>query len=85
MGAKEKVETRRTSCDCGKGQFVFYASETEPWLYADNPQEKWFEIHIYCKVCADKYQKYMPTHFSLDEGREHWNIIIPEPNQVPPH
>ena len=85
MGAKDRIETSRTSCDCGEGQFVFYACEAERWLYVDNPLEKWFEMHIFCDVCASKYQKYMPTNFSIDEEREHWKIIIPKSDQFPPH
>lgn len=85
MGAKDRVETSRTSCDCGKGYFVFYSCEAERWLYVDNPIEKWFEMHIFCKVCADKFQRYMPTMFSTDEEQERWKITIPRPDLVPTH
>ena len=85
MGAKERTETSRTPCECGKGQFVFYSCEAERWLYLDNPLEKWFEMHIFCGACADRFQKYRPIMFLMGEAQERWKIIIPEPDQVPIH
>jgi hypothetical protein len=83
MDANDRVETSRRVCDCGKGRFVFYSCEVERWFYADNPVEKWFEMHIICKTCAYKFQKYKPSIFSIDEEQERWRIIIPEPDRVP--
>jgi hypothetical protein len=85
MGAKDRVETSRTTCECGKGYFVFYACEAERWLYVDNPIEKWFEMHIFCEICAYKFHRFRPTIFSNGEEQERWKIVIPGPNQVPAH
>jgi len=85
MGAKEKIETSRVLCDCGKGEFIFYSCEAERWLYVNNPIEKWFEMHIFCEACADKFLRYRPITFALDEEQMHWIIIIPEPDRIPAH
>lgn len=85
MGAKEKVETSRVLCECGNGQFIFYSCEAERWLYVDNPIEKWFEMHIFCETCADKFLRYRPLTFALDEAQMHWIITIPEPDRIPAH
>ena len=85
MGAKDGIETSRSPCDCGKGQFVFYSCEAERWLYIDEPVESWFEMHIFCRNCAKKFQKYMPTFLPAEDYQEVWKIIIPEPDRVPVH
>jgi len=85
MGTHDRVETSRTLCECGRGQFAFYSCEAERGLYVDNPIEKWFEMHIFCKTCADKFQRYKPIVFSLDEEPDHWKIIIPYSDRVPIH
>ena len=85
MVANKRVETSRTPCDCGKGQFVFYSCEAERWLYVDNPLENWFEMHIFCESCADKFHSYRPTLFSVNDEPERWKIILTEPDQAPLH
>ena len=85
MGAKDRVETSRTACECGKGHFVFYACQAERWLYVDNPVEKWFEMHIFCEICADKFPRFRPTIFANGQEQARWKITIPEPNQVTAH
>lgn len=85
MGAKDRFETSRTPCDCGKGEFIFFSCEAERWLYVNNPIEKWFEMHIFCGTCAAKFQKYNPTPLSTDDYQVRWKIIIPEPDRAPIH
>ena len=85
MGTKVRLETSRATYDCGKGEFVFYCCEAEQWLYIDNPIERWFEMHIICEFCADKFIKYRPILLSNDGYQRGWKIIIPEPDQAPLH
>jgi hypothetical protein len=85
MSEMIRVETSRTPCDCGRGEFVFYACEADRWLYVDNPHEKWFEMHIVCETCAFLFRGYRLTLSSLEDEEAHWKIVISEPDQVPSH
>jgi hypothetical protein len=85
MGASSRVETSRISCECGKGEFVFYVCEADRWLYAGNPREKWFELHIYCEPCAGLFPQNQMTKFSENDEKTRWKLIIPVADQVPIH
>lgn len=85
MGAAIRIETSRIPCECGTGEFVFYACEADRWLYVDNPHEKWFEMHIFCDACAFRFRGYKLTLFSPDDEEAHWKLIILEPDKVPNH
>src|SRR5690242_4367942 len=68
MSAANRIETSRIPCECGRGEFVFYACEADRWLYVDNPHEQWYEMHIFCEACAFKFRGYNLTLFSpIDE------------------
>jgi hypothetical protein len=85
MSEMIRVETSRTACECGRGEFVFYACEADRWLYVDNPHEKWFEMHIFCESCAFLFRRYQLTLFSAEDEAAHWKIVISEPDRVPSH
>jgi len=85
MSATKRAETSKISCECGKGEFIFYACEADRWLYVDHPQETWFEMHIFCERCSRLFQKHRLTIFSQGDEEPHWKIVIPEPDQVPQH
>jgi hypothetical protein len=85
MSTVERLETSRTPCECGKGEFVFYTCEADRWLYAGNPHETWFEMHIFCESCSDLFQQNKLTRFLEDDETPRWVILIPEPDQPPKH
>jgi hypothetical protein len=85
MSVTNIVETSKTSCECGRGEFVFYACEADRWLYIENPREKWFEMHILCDTCSGLFQKYRLTVSSLNDKNLHWKLKIPVADQVPYH
>jgi hypothetical protein len=85
MSAPTRVETSRTACECGNGEFVFYACEANRWLYVGNPREEWFELHIFCESCAGLFQQNKISIFSDNDIKPHSRIVIPERDQVPPH
>lgn len=55
MTAKDRYETKRTPCDCGNGEFVFYSVQYDGWSFLHNPDVEWYEMHIYCDNCIQKY------------------------------
>ena len=85
MSSATRVETNRTSCECGNGEFVFYACEVDQWSYRESLHERWFEMHIFCEPCAGLFQQNKIAILSDGEEKPHWRIVIPEPGQVPPH
>jgi hypothetical protein len=85
MSAANRVETSRTPCECGRGEFVFYACEADRWLYVFEPRETWFEMHIFCETCSRLFQKHRLTIFSQGDEEPHWKMVIPEPDRVPEH
>ena len=87
MSVKDRVETSSASCDCGRGQFIFYSCKAERWLYVNNPIEHWFEfeMHIFCETCVNRFQRYRPTTLPGNDEQARWIIIIPEPDQIPVH
>jgi hypothetical protein len=85
MSVTNRVETSKSSCECGKGEFVFYACEADRWLFVENPREKWFEMHILCDTCSGLFHKYRLTEFSQNDKEWHWKLTIPVGNQVPYH
>lgn len=85
MSAAKRVETSRTACECGRGEFVFYACDADRWLYVNNPHEVWFEMHIFCEPCAFKFRGHKLTLFSPIDEVARWKLIIPELDKVPDH
>jgi hypothetical protein len=85
MSATKRAETSKTSCECGKGKFVFYACEADRWLYVDNPHENWFEMHILCDTCPVLFRKYKLTVDSHNDRESHWKLNIPAADQIPNH
>ena len=85
MSATKRIETSKTSCECGRGEFHFYACEADRWLFVENPLEKWFEMHILCHTCSNLFRKYRLTVASISDRESHWKLTIPTPDQVPLH
>jgi hypothetical protein len=85
MGAADRIETNRIPCDCGKGEFVFYSCEPDGWSFLNHPDEKWFEMPIFCENCFSLFQAYSPTRFARTGEPSRWKIEIPESNTVPKH
>jgi hypothetical protein len=85
MNVTNRIETSKTSCECGKGEFLFYACEADRWLYVDNPREKWFEMHILCDTCSGLFRKYRLTTASQNDKETHWKLTIPIADQIPYH
>ena len=83
MSSTKRVETSRTDCACGQGEFVFYVCEADRWLFVDSPRETWFEMHILCDPCAAYFQKFRLTVASEDDQESHWKLTIPVADQVP--
>lgn len=82
MSVTKRVEMSRTSCACGKGEFLFYACAADRWLYVDKPHEEWVEMHILCDVCPSQFQKYRLTSVSQDDNESHWKLIVPAVDQL---
>ena len=85
MSATKRAETSKMSCECGKGEFVFYVCEADRWLYVDNPQETWFEMHILCDTCPVLFRRHKLTVASQNDNVSHWKLKIPAADQVPYH
>lgn len=85
MSATKRAETSKTSCKCGRGEFVFYACEADRWLYVDHPHESWFEMHIYCDTCPGLFRKHRLVVDSQNDRESHWKLKISVPDQVPYH
>jgi hypothetical protein len=85
MSAANRVETSRIPCECGRGEFAFYACDADRWLYVDNPHEAWFEMHIFCEACAFKFRGHKLTLFSPIDEKARWKLVISEPDTVPNH
>jgi hypothetical protein len=85
MSITKRIETNRTSCECGKGEFLFYACEADRWAYVDNPRETWFEMHILCDACAGLFRRYKLNVVAGYDQESHWKLIIPVADQVPSH
>jgi hypothetical protein len=83
MSATKRAETSKTSCECGRGEFVFYACEADRWLFIDNPLERWFEMHILCDTCSGLFRKYRLIVDSQNDRESHWKLKIPVADQVP--
>lgn len=84
MSATKRIETSKTSCECGRGEFHFYACEADRWLFVETPLEKWFEMHILCDTCSGLFRKYRLTVDSLHDNESHWKLKIPTADFVPP-
>jgi hypothetical protein len=85
MSVTTRIETSRTCCECGQGEFVFYACEADRWLFVEDPHETWFEMHILCDTCSGLFRRYRLTEVSEQDHDSHWRLIIPVPDQVPVH
>ena len=83
MSATKRAETSKTSCECGRGQFVFYACEADRWLFIENPLERWFEMHIFCDTCSGLFRRYRLIVDSQNDRESHWKLKIPVADQVP--
>ena len=83
MSVTKRVETSKTCCECGKGEFLFYACEADRWLFVEQPRETWFEMHILCDTCSGLFRRYRMTVVSQDEQESHWKLNIPVPDCVP--
>ena len=85
MSSTKRIVTSRTPCECGRGEFLFYACEADRWLFVDNPQETWYEMHILCDVCSGLFQRYPLNVESPSPYESHWKLKIPRADQVPAH
>jgi len=85
MSATKRMETSKTCCECGKGEFLFYACEADRWLFVENPHEAWFEMHILCDRCSGLFRRYRLIEVSQHDQESHWKLTISAPNQVPCH
>jgi hypothetical protein len=85
MSVTKRIETSKISCECGKGEFLFYACEADRWLFVEKPFETWFEMHILCDTCSGLFRRYKLTDVPEQNQKWHWKMIIPVPNQVPGH
>lgn len=85
MSTTKRVKTSRTSCECGKGEFLFYACEADRWLFVDSPRETWFEMHIRCDTCSGLFQRYRLTPVLQVGSQMCWKLTIPVADQVPQH
>lgn len=83
MSSTKRIETSKTCCVCGKGQFRFYACKADRWLFVDCPQETWYEMHILCDTCSGLFRKYRLSVASQDDSESHWKLTIPVADQVP--
>ena len=83
MSMTKRIETSKTCCECGKGEFRFYACEADRWLYVDNPHETWFEMHILCDACSGLFRRYKLNVVCGQDEESHWKLTIPVANQVP--
>ena len=85
MSSTKRIETSKICCECGKGEFLFYACEADRWPYVDHPHETWFEMHILCDTCSGLFVKYKLTVASQNNDESHWKLNIPAADQVPAH
>jgi hypothetical protein len=85
MSATKRIETSKTCCECGNGEFLFYACEADRWLFVEEPHEAWFEMHILCDTCSGLFRKYRLTEVSQRNQESHWKLTIPAPDRVPCH
>jgi len=85
MTTPDRVETSRIPCECGKGEFVFYACEPGGQSFRTHPEEPWYEMHIFCKDCVNLFQQYKPTKFWQTGEAQRWIIVIAESDRVPEH
>ena len=83
MSITKRVETNKISCECGKGEFLFYACEADRWAYVDSPYETWFEMHILCDTCSGLFRRYQLSVASQMGNESHWKLKIPAADQVP--
>ena len=83
MSSTKRIETRKTCCESGKGEFVFYACEADRWLFVEKPYETWFEMHILCDTCSGLFRRYRLVEVSQRDQESHWKLKIPMPDQVP--
>lgn len=83
MSRTKRIETRKTCCECGKGEFLFYACEADRWLFVESPQETWFEMHILCDTCSGLFRRYKLSIASQNNSETHWKLTIPVADQIP--
>lgn len=83
MSATKRIETSKTCCECGRGEFLFYACEADRWLFVEKPQETWFEMHIFCDTCSGLFRRYRLIEASGQDRESHWKLTIPVADQVP--
>jgi hypothetical protein len=83
MTAPNRVETSRIPCECGKGEFVFYAYKPDGESFKNRPEDIWYEMHIFCDECVNLFQHYKPTLFSRTGEAQRWKIVIAESDRVP--
>ena len=85
MSATKRIETSKTCCECGNGEFLFYACEADRWLFVEEPHEAWFEMHILCDRCSGLFRKYRLIEVSQQNQESHWKLTISAADQVPCH
>lgn len=76
------METKRTKCRCGKGEFVFYTCQLDGWSYLNNPDVEWYELHIHCKACRRDLRKLDPTDANIN-GKDVGIVRLAKPEVIP--
>jgi hypothetical protein len=65
--SRDRIETKRTSCKCGQGEFRFLTVEYDGWSWIDD-KSQWYELRIECENCRK----------TLNRGNSVVNLNEPE-------